>query len=143
MDRMLMKMDGVFDLFKPTGPARPGDAGLDLINAGPPVEIAPGAVEKVPCGVSVKIPAGHFGMVVGRSSTFAVKGLLVPTSIIDEGYVGPLYVMVWNPAFPPRVIASTERVAQLILVPYATPAAELVDSLPETVRGTDGFGSTG
>jgi dUTP pyrophosphatase len=64
-------------------------------------------------------------------------------SIIDEGYVGPLYVMVWNPTFPPKVISSTERVAQLILIPYATPTVELVDSLPETVRGTNGFGSTG
>lgn len=144
MGRLLMQVnESNLALWVPTGPAREGDAGIDLINAGSTLIIDPGAIAHVPCGVSVKVPSGHFGMITGRSSTFSKKGLLVPQSIIDEGYVGPLYVVAWNPGLVPIAVPTADRIAQLILVPYVTPVAELVDSLPETERGTHGFGSTG
>jgi dUTP pyrophosphatase len=36
-----------------------------------------------------------------------------------------------------------DRIAQLLLVPYLTPELEVVEELPETERGADGFGSSG
>jgi dUTP pyrophosphatase len=36
-----------------------------------------------------------------------------------------------------------DRIAQLLLVPFATPTLQLVDELPESERGANGFGSSG
>ena len=36
-----------------------------------------------------------------------------------------------------------DRIAQLLLVPYWAPELEVVDELPATERGADGFGSSG
>lgn len=149
MDRLLIKIDPVVVLTVPTAPARPGDAGLDLMNAGPSVSIQVGETVAIPCGIRVKIPSGHFGMITGRSSTFSRKGILVPTSIIDEGYVGPLYVVANNPGV--RTLGATrdvrvdmgERIAQLVIIPYARIDPVIVDELPQTERGSHGFGSTG
>jgi len=149
MDRLLIKVEPVVMLSVPTSPARPGDAGLDLMNAGPSVSIQVGETVQIPCGIRVKIPEGHFGMITGRSSTFSKKGILVPTSVIDEGYVGPLYVVAHNPGV--RTLGSTrdvrvelgERIAQLVVIPYARIDPLIVDELPDTERGSNGFGSTG
>ncbi len=130
----------------PLSPARDGDAGIDLMNVGGTVSIGVQTFTSIPSGIRVKIPAGHFGMITGRSSTFAKKGLIVPTSIIDEGYVGPIYVIAFNPgvggAREVRV-ETGERIAQLLVLPYAKVNATVVGALPETQRGSNGFGSTG
>jgi dUTP pyrophosphatase len=36
-----------------------------------------------------------------------------------------------------------DRIAQLLLVPYFAPEMRVVDELPESERGEDGFGSSG
>ena len=43
----------------------------------------------------------------------------------------------------PYTVQPGDRVAQLLVVPVAAPEIEVVDALPETVRGAGGFGSTG
>lgn len=133
----------------PIAPAREGDAGMDLMNVGDTITVDVGETVKIPCGIRVKIPAGHFGMITGRSSTFAKKRLHVPTSIIDEGYVGPLFVVAFNPGVadvgPGREVKVEmgERIAQLLVIPYRKIDVEVVDELPATERGSHGFGSTG
>jgi dUTP pyrophosphatase len=146
MTRLLVQKTIGMDL--PLSPARPGDAGLDLMNAGLSVTLSPGDSMAIPCGIRVKIPDGHFGLLLPRSSTFVKKGLVVPPSVIDEGYVGDLFVVVWNvrdryDGSGHTRIQTGERVAQLVIVPYLRPEVELVDRLPETARGSNGFGSTG
>ena len=41
------------------------------------------------------------------------------------------------------VIQPGERIAQMVLLPVETPALVETDVLPETDRGTGGFGATG
>ncbi len=139
--------DGVDRSLVPTGPAKPGDAGLDLANVGEDVLVRPQGVSCINTGISLKIPDGYFGMIVARSSTLLKKGLLVPTAIIDSGYVGPIFVVVFNPCadgiVAPRTIRKGERVAQVVFTPYVTPSVTVVSDLPTTERGDSGFGSTG
>jgi dUTP pyrophosphatase len=93
-------------------------------------------------GVSIAIPEGYFGMLVPRSS-WAKKGMTILNSpgIIDSDYRGELMIMV---KFSSSVtIATNDRIAQLIIVPYAKTKFVKVEKLPETLRGEGGFGSTG
>jgi dUTP pyrophosphatase len=132
----------------PCRPAKMGDAGLDLCNAtGTQVVVPPYGSQQVPAGIAVKVPEGYVGIIKARSSAFVKKGIFVVEGVIDSGYVGPLFVIAWNPCLnnrvQPVIIEPWERIAQLILFPVMSPMAKVVKELPETQRGETGFGSTG
>jgi dUTP pyrophosphatase len=125
--------------------AYPGDAGFDLV-ACERVELGPGERGVVPTGIAVAIPEGYAGLVVPRSGLALRHGIsLVNTpGIIDSGYRGELRVIAINSdRSEPFVVEPGMRIAQLVVV--AVPSLTLVeeDALPETVRGTAGFGSSG
>ena len=138
----------------PLRPAREGDAGYDLCNASNAQIVVPvGRVVRVPAGVSVKIPLGCVGFIKARSSTFVKHGLFVIEGVIDSGYTGPLYSMVWVPGLvedrikphtlAPAIIEPWQRVAQLIVCRVDEGGVDAVKNLPLTERGEQGFGSTG
>jgi dUTP pyrophosphatase len=52
-------------------------------------------------------------------------------------------VILHNTAERRYTVEPGDRVAQLLLVPYWAPELELVDELPGTDRGANGFGSSG
>jgi dUTP diphosphatase len=125
--------------------AYPGDAGFDLV-ACERVELGPGERAVVPTGIAVAIPEGYAGLVVPRSGLALRHGIsLVNTpGIIDSGYRGELRVIAINTDRSESfVVEPGMRIAQLVVV--AVPSLTLVeeDDLPETVRGTAGFGSSG
>jgi dUTP pyrophosphatase len=117
------------------------DAGLDLY-ALEDAAFLPGHGCVVKTGVAVALPAGHVGLVCDRSS-LARRGLKTAGGVIDAGYRGELGVVLWNISDRPQEVKKGERVAQLLIVPIATPAVREVPSLDETARGAAGFGSTG
>ena len=63
--------------------------------------------------------------------------------VIDSDYRGQVHVGLHNLSGEPYTVQPGDRVAQLMVVPVAAPEIEVVDALPETVRGAGGFGSTG
>jgi dUTP pyrophosphatase len=121
--------------------AHPDDAGLDLYSL-EDAELAPGAGKVVRTGVAVAVPAGHAGLVCDRSS-MARRGLKTAGGVIDAGYRGELGVVLWNISGQNQSVKRGERVAQLLIMPAATPAVRQVDALDATERGVNGFGSTG
>lgn len=127
------------------GYAHPGDAGLDL-RANVDAVVGPGERAMVPTGLAVAIPEGHAGLVLPRSGLASRQGLTLANApgLIDAGYRGEIVCAVVNldPAQPVK-IARGDRIAQLVIVPFAPAEPEAVDHLPETPRGADGFGSTG
>lgn len=119
------------------------DAGYDLYTVGDH-EILPGEFVDVPCGVSVDLPEGTWGMITGRSSTLRKRGLLVSQGVIDEEYTGPLYAGVQNLKNNPVVVKNGERVAQFIL--HLAPGQDYTPNWGtprQKTRGSNGFGSTG
>lgn len=124
--------------------ANRGDAGFDLYVSGRHV-IGSGEFLDIPCGIRMALPAGHWGEITGRSSTLRSRGLLVIEGVIDNGYVGPLFTGVFNLSSTPAIVESGERLAQMIMHRiYDVPTIEIdAFELPNTDRGTDGFGSSG
>ena len=52
-------------------------------------------------------------------------------------------VILFNHGSKEFIVNNKDRVAQMILMPVLKLDFEEVDNLPETVRGSGGFGSTG
>ena len=109
------------------------------------VVLAPHERVFVPTGIAVAIPEGYVGIMAVRSSMGAKHGINLANGIgvIDSDYRGQLHVTLHNTTEQPYTVRSGDRVAQLMVMPVARPTIQVVDTLPETERGTGGFGSTG
>ncbi len=126
--------------------ASEGAAGLDLCaDLDAPVSLAPGAFALVPTGIAIALPPGHEGQVRPRSGLAAKHGVTVLNApgTIDEDYRGEVKVILVNHGREPFVVASGERIAQLVVAKVERPRVVEVDSLDATARGEGGFGSTG
>ena len=129
---------------RPPERTRPGDAGYDL-RCVEPFALEPGERRLVPTGVAIALPAGIAGLVVPRSGLAIEHGISVVNGpgLVDPNYRGELRVILVNLGSERFEGSAGDRIAQLLLVPFATPPLQLVDELPESDRGTDGFGSSG
>lgn len=131
--------------FDPDLPAQqrtyPTDAGVDLFVV-ETVELQPLETARLPVNMAVSLPSGYYGMIAGRSSV-AARGLLVYVGTVDQGYRGQLYVAVCNLSAKPQRIKRGERIAQLIVIPFACADFVEVESLDDTPRGERGWGSSG
>jgi dUTP pyrophosphatase len=126
--------------------ATPGAAGMDLLAAvAEPVTVPPGGRALIPTGLRVALPPGHELQVRPRSGLALRHGIVLPNSpgTIDEDYRGELSVIVLNAGAEPFTVERGMRIAQAVLAPVARAAWREVAALPETARGTGGFGSTG
>lgn len=127
------------------GYAHPGDAGADLSSA-ESLTLAHGARALVSTGVSIALPDGYAAFVVPRSGLAAKHGITVLNSpgTVDAGYRGEIKVTLINTDTESDYeIRAGDRIAQLIIMPVVRARFVEVDSLPESVRGGGGFGSTG
>lgn len=126
--------------------ATDGAAGLDLLAAvATPMVIMPGARALVPTGLTIALPPGYELQVRPRSGLALKNGIVVPNSpgTIDEDYRGEVQVIILNASTMPFTVERGMRIAQAVLAPVIRLAWTETDTLPETSRGTGGFGSTG
>lgn len=125
--------------------AHEGDAGIDLRSTIDCV-IEPFERLVVPTGVAFAIPEGYAGLVIPRSGLAAKHGISIVNApgLIDSGYRGEIKVVLINfDAKKPFEIKTGDRIAQIMFTPYAQAYLELRESLDETIRGANGFGSSG
>ncbi len=125
--------------------AHPGDAGADLVT-GVDVTLAPGERALVPTGVAIALPEGFVALVHPRSGLAARHGLSIVNTpgTVDSGYRGEIKVLLINhdPVEPIR-LKRGDRIAQLVIQRYERARFVAVEALPESVRGSGGYGSTG
>ncbi|WP_048556763.1 dUTP diphosphatase [Nostocoides japonicum] len=125
--------------------AKEHDAGADL-HAVSEVTLGPGERALVPTGIAIALPEGWVGLVHPRSGLAARHGVttLNGPGTIDAGYRGEIKVnLVNHDATEPFTVRVGDRIAQLVLQRVAHARFEEVDSLPESVRGDTGHGSSG
>ncbi len=125
--------------------ARPGDAGADLVTT-VDVTLAPGERRTVPTGVALALPEGFAGFVHPRSGLAARHGLTIVNApgTVDSGYRGEIHVTLLNTDCSRAIVLQRgDRIAQLVVQPVVQARFTEVASLPESDRGTGGFGSTG
>lgn len=105
--------------------------------------LAPGESKLFKTGVAVEFMPGTYGDIRGRSGLAFKNGIAVLGGIIDSDYRGDIGVILLNTLDEPLVIKHGDRIAQMIITPYVRGIFELAESLDDTNRGEDGFGSTG
>lgn len=122
----------------------PFSAGADLY-AAEECEIGAGKTVMVHTALAMEIPEGFGGFVFARSGLATKRGLAPANKVgvIDSDYRGEIMVSLYNQSGETQTVAKGERIAQLVIMPYAAAAFIETDTLSETVRGEGGFGSTG
>ncbi|MBP2707065.1 dUTP diphosphatase [Microbispora sp. RL4-1S] len=125
--------------------AHPGDAGADLY-AVEDVELQPGERAVVGTGVAIALPDGYAAFVHPRSGLAAAFGVTLVNApgTVDAGYRGEIRVTLINTDMKEPVrFRRGDRIAQLVVQRVEKAAFHEVDRLPGSVRGANGFGSTG
>ena len=123
-----------------------GSSGVDLSAfLDKEVVIKPNSSELIPTGLQVAIPEELEIQIRPRSGLAAKEniGVLNSPGTIDSDYRGELKIILFNHGNEDFIINNGDRIAQMVLVPILKMEFEEVDSLPETIRGQGGFGSTG
>ena len=121
-------------------------SGVDLVAAvAAALVLQPGERTAVPTGIALALPEGYEAQVRPRSGLALQHGITVLNSpgTIDADYRGEIRVILANLGAAAVTIHRGDRVAQLVVAPVARIAWEPVAALPESVRGAQGFGSTG
>ena len=123
-----------------------GASGMDL-NAfvEKPVTIKSKTSTLIPTGLSVAFSEDYEIQIRPRSG-LAVKNnitILNTPGTIDSDYRGEIKVLIFNHGNVDFIINNGDRIAQMILSPVVKIDLEVINDLPETIRGEGGFGSTG
>lgn len=126
--------------------ATSGASGMDLLAAvTEPVTILSGDRVLIPTGLQIALPPNHELQIRPRSGLALKHGILVPNSpgTIDEDYRGEIKIILLNIDQDAFVISRGMRIAQAILAPVVRYGWQETDSLEDTERSHEGFGSTG
>lgn len=121
-------------------------AGLDLAAAiEDSVVLKSGEIKIIPTGIAIALPIGLEAQIRPRSGLAAKYGVTVLNTpgTIDADYRGELKVILINHGKDDFVITRGMRIAQAVIARYEHITLEKSESLEETKRGIDGFGSTG
>ena len=123
-----------------------GSSGMDLMAfIENPIKIFPKNSALIQTGISVAIP-NNVEIQIRPRSGLAVKSsisVLNTPGTIDSDYRGELKVILFNHSKEEFVVRNNDRIAQMVLMPVLKIDFEEVDNLPDTLRGSGGFGSTG
>lgn len=122
--------------------AHPADAGADLFT---PVDVSIPAHSDtyIDTGVAVQIPEGYYGKIESKSGLGIKHGITAFGGVIDSGYTGSIVVKLTNQSYATYHFNEGDKIAQLIIQPCLACSFEKTETLKETERGDNGFGSTG
>lgn len=123
-----------------------GAAGADVCACvEKPIVIPAGKRGVVQTGLSFEIPEGYEIQVRPRSGLAVKNGVMVLNTpgTIDSDYRGELMVILANFGDSDFTVNCGDRIAQLIVAPVTQGIFVKADTLGETERGANGFGSTG
>ncbi|RZO62709.1 MAG: dUTP diphosphatase [Candidatus Pelagibacterales bacterium] len=123
-----------------------GSSGLDLLACvEEQIQIKPGEKKLISTGIAVAIPNEFEIQIRPRSGLAAKNGITVLNTpgTIDADYRGEIKVILINLSDKIFKVNKNDRIAQMVICPIIKGTLEEVDELPETIRGSGGFGSTG
>ena len=123
-----------------------GASGMDLMAfIEEPIKIPPNTSYMVPTGLSMAFSEDYEVQIRPRSGLAAKNYITVLNTpgTIDSDYRGEIKIILFNHGKEDFLINNKDRIAQMILTPVIKINFEETDNLPDTIRGDDGFGSTG
>lgn len=124
--------------------AYPTDSGYDLYSAECQI-IDAQETRRIKTGISFQIPEGYEVQIRSKSG-MALNGLVVANSpgSVDNSYTGEIIIILRNNnVSEAQKIQKGQKIAQAVLAPVVKSEIEEIEELPETERGSNGFGSSG
>ena len=123
-------------------------SGMDLlvaVPAGEEIVLAPGSRALIATGLAIELPKGFEAQIRPRSGLALIDGVTVLNSpgTIDADYRGEICVILVNFGNKPFVVRRGARIAQLVVCSVERVALIASERLTSSVRGSNGFGSTG
>ena len=118
-----------------------GSIGADLFSVSSNT-LQPFTPTIVYCGLSMKIPDGHVGIIFGRSSMM-LKSILTHVGVIDNDYIMPIGVILVNFSKEECLIQKNQRIAQICFLKFTRAQINEVQNISVEVERKGGFGSTG
>ncbi len=96
-------------------------------------------------GLHIELPPNIEAQVRPRSGLALKHGISIVNSpgTVDEDYRGDIGVILINLSNDPFTIKKGDRIAQIVFQKVEKFNLNIVDKLSETVRGEDGYGSSG
>ena len=139
--------------------ANESDAGYHLFST-ESTTLEPFQRRLISTGINIEIPQGFYGRIAPRSGLACNKGIDVMAGVIDSGYRGEVKVLLINLNFEgynltPNAfeamfgsankieIKPGDRIAQLIIEKCHNVEWKAMQTLEESQRGEQGFGSSG
>jgi dUTP pyrophosphatase len=123
-----------------------GASGMDLMAfIDKSINLKPGTSCLVPTGLSVAFPKEYEIQIRPRSGLAAKNNISVLNTpgTVDSDYRGEIKIILFNHSNENFIINNNDRIAQMVLTPIIKIELEETNELPESVRGREGFGSTG
>lgn len=105
--------------------------------------LRPNEICVIDTGIAVSCPDTHCFFIKPRSGLAAEYGLNVLGGVIDSNYRGSVKVILINHGDERFKFDKGDRIAQLVCIPIHRQSEFWVCDLSPTVRGADGFGSSG
>ena len=123
-----------------------GSSGMDLMAfVKEPIKITPKKSALISTGISLAMPNDVEIQIRPRSGLAAKSNISVLNTpgTIDSDYRGELKIILFNHGNNEFIVKNKDRIAQIVLIPVLKVDFEEVDNLPDSIRGSGGFGSTG
>lgn len=118
------------------------DAGLDIY-CNEEYLLKPNERRLFTTGIQIAVPQGCVGLIWDKSGLAVNNGLKTMAGVIDEGYRGEIKILVINLNDADYQVEKYSKIAQLIVQKKEAVDIEEADDLEDTIRGDNGFGSTG
>lgn len=125
----------------PPSYAKQGDAGLDLYSAENFI-LKPGQRKAVETGIRIEIPEGYVGLIWDKSGLALNSGIKTMAGVIDSGYRGEIKIVLVNLSDQNFEIKKGQKITQMLVQKVEHSEIEIVESLNDSHRGENGFGST-
>lgn len=124
-------------------PTRGSDfaAGYDLYT-NDTYEMKPGERHLYKTGVTTAMPDGVYGRIAPRSGLAYKNGIDTMAGVIDSDYRGDIGVVLINLGQTPWAPTAGKPIAQIIFENHNVVNFESVETLPDSVRNSGGFGHT-
>ena len=118
-------------------------AGYDLF-ANESIQVLSNSRALISTGLKMQIPKGFYGQISPRSGLALTNGIVVFSGTVDSGYIGIVYVLLFNFSSKDFLVEKGNRIAQMIFKKCENVSFSIDENLTfDSERGVKGFGSSG
>ena len=130
------------DVVKKPMKAYINSAGYDLF-ADESIEVSPNSRALISTGLKMQIPKGFYGQISPQSGIALRNGIVAFSGTVDSGYLGIVYVLLFNFSSKNFLVEKGNRIAQMIFKKCENVSFSFENLTFDSERGVKGFGSSG